>query len=118
MSEQSSLGDDNNIGNIFTPISFNKKHVPLVINYHSQALDNDNKSIKEKDNSQSNYDETTPLIGHDDGMLYGTSFFNDNIPQFNNNNTDFFTDLENLFPLQPSNTNASTSFNNKTLHHF
>ena len=45
-------------------------------------------------------------------MLYGTSFFNDNIPQFNNNNTDFFTDLENLFPLQPSNTNALTSFNN------
>ena len=89
LSEQSSLGDDNNIGNIFTPISFNKKHVPLVINYHSQALDNDNKSIKEKDNSQSNYDETTPLIGHDDGMLYGTSFFNNNIPQFNNN-TDFF----------------------------
>ena len=90
LSEQSPSGDDNNIGNIFTPISFIENNVTSVTNYGPRTMDNDNKSIKEKDDSQRNYDETTPLIGHDDGMLYGTSFFNDNIPQFNNNNTDFF----------------------------
>ena len=119
--KQSPLEDNNEVDNnfsiydgrsFFTKFAFSQNNVPLVINYAPQAIYNDNKSIKEKDDSQSNYDETTPLIGHDDGMLYGTSFFNDNIPQFNNNNTDFFTDLENLFPLQPSNTNALTSFNN------
>ena len=75
-----------------------------------QAMDNDNKNIKEKNGWQSNYDELPPLTSLEYDTFYETSYLS-NIPQFINNN-DFFTDLENLSPVQPSNTNASTSFDN------
>ena len=89
----------------------NKTVIPMP-----QAMDNDNKNIKEKNGWQSNYDELPPLTSLEYDTFYETSYLS-NIPQFINNN-DFFTDLENLSLVQPSNTNASTSFDNKTLHHF
>ena len=84
----------------------NKTVIPMP-----QAMDNDNKNIKEKNGWQSNYDELPPLTSLEYDTFYETSYLS-NIPQFINNNTDFFTDLENLSPVQPSNTNASTSFDN------
>ena len=83
----------------------NKTVIPMP-----QAMDNDNKNIKEKNGWQSNYDELPPLTSLEYDTFYETSYLS-NIPQFINNN-DFFTDLENLSPVQPSNTNASTSFDN------
>ena len=100
-----------NQGAPILPNLSNKTVIPMP-----QAMDNDNKNIKEKNGWQSNYDELPPLTSLEYDTFYETSYLS-NIPQFINNN-DFFTDLENLSLVQPSNTNASTSFDNKTLHHF